>query len=259
MYFVTRIIFVLLFPCSALAAIYSPILDQTKPGSITIIGETHKKVESVELFQNLAIDVIKRYQCVVIGLEIASDQQTILDAVMQGSASVKEITLWPPIDHPPYRHMLENFAEAKRQGQCIKLIAIDSGVGNDVERDQWMALKLAEQAGDKPVLALLGALHTIQKITWIPAKDGHPPLVAQLLLAKGYQVKSYPQRWLEPKSCTDGQHRVARFYRADHPKALTILNESLLSLIRTKPSTTADSVVNGVIAWECDNLLHAQY
>lgn len=60
-----------LLPLSAWAAPYDPILEQIKPGTITIIGETHKKVESVELFQNLALDVIKHYQCVVIGLEIA--------------------------------------------------------------------------------------------------------------------------------------------------------------------------------------------
>lgn len=53
------------------------------------------------MFQNLALDVVRRYQCVIIGLEIASDQQTILDAVMQGRAPANEIALWPPLDHPP--------------------------------------------------------------------------------------------------------------------------------------------------------------
>ena len=96
-------IILLLLPITSLAAIYDPILEQIKPGTITIIGETHKKTESVELFQSLVLDVIKHYQCVVIGLEIASDQQTVLDAVMQGRASVNEIVLWPPLDHPAYR------------------------------------------------------------------------------------------------------------------------------------------------------------
>ena len=64
--------FLTLLPLSAWAASYDPILEQIKPGTITITGETHKKVESVELFQNLALDVIKHYQCVVIGLEISN-------------------------------------------------------------------------------------------------------------------------------------------------------------------------------------------
>ena len=53
----TQFIFALLLPITSLAAIYDPILEQTKPGTITIIGETHKKTESVELFQSLALDV----------------------------------------------------------------------------------------------------------------------------------------------------------------------------------------------------------
>ena len=154
----TRFIFALLPPVTSLAAIYDPILEQTKPGTITIIGETHKKPESVELFQNLALDVIRHYQCIVIGLEIGSDQQTILEAVMQGRASVKEIALWPPLDHPPYRRMIETFAELKQRGQCINVVGTDSGVNNDTDRDQWMALRLVEQGRDAPILVLLGAL-----------------------------------------------------------------------------------------------------
>ena len=109
-------------PISLITAVYEPIREQIKPGTITIIGETHKKPESVELFQSLVLDVIRDHHCIVIGLEIASDQQMILDAVMQGRASVNEISLWTPIDHPPYRRMIENLAEFKRQSQCIKYV-----------------------------------------------------------------------------------------------------------------------------------------
>ena len=72
-------------PISSIAAVYNPILKQIKPDTITFIGESHKKPESVELFQNLVLDVIKAHHCVVVGLEIASDQQTTLDAVMQAN------------------------------------------------------------------------------------------------------------------------------------------------------------------------------
>lgn len=134
-YCALRVIFALLLPITTLAASYAPIIEQIKPDTITIIGETHKKAESIELFKNLVLDTIKNYQCVVIGLEIASDQQTILDAVMQGRASVNEIVLWPPLDHSLYRHMIESFAGLKRQGQCIKVVAIDSGLANNIDRD----------------------------------------------------------------------------------------------------------------------------
>ena len=101
-YCALRVIFALLLPITSLAASYAPIIEQIKQDTITIIGESNKKTESIELFKSLVLDTIKNYQCVVIGLEIASDQQTILDAVMQGRASVNEIALWTPLDHPPF-------------------------------------------------------------------------------------------------------------------------------------------------------------
>ena len=74
-----------MLPVPLLSTAYDQILTKIKPGTITVIGESHKKTESVELFKSLASAAVKQYQCVVIGLEIASDQQTILDAVILGS------------------------------------------------------------------------------------------------------------------------------------------------------------------------------
>jgi hypothetical protein len=249
--FLKQLIFVLLFPVTSLAAIYDPILEQIKPGTITIIGESHKKAESIEFFQSLALAAVKQYQCVVIGLEIASDQQTILDAVMQGRASVNEIALWPPLDHPPYRNMIASFAGLKRQGQCIKLIAIDSGVANNIDRDLWMALSLAEQAGDVPVLVLLGALHTLKSFDW-NNRTGRPS-VAEILAARGFRLKSFPQRWI-PDNCVGNDLRTSKFVSAKSPQALTLLNESMMSLINAKPHKSASGVVDGFVVWECDKL-----
>lgn len=251
MYLLKRIIFVLLFPVSSLAAIYNPILEQIKPGTITIIGETHKKAESIELFKSLVLDAIKNHQCVVIGLEIASDQQKILDAVEQGRASVNEIALWPPLDHQPYRSMIESFAEIKRHGQCIKVVAIDSGMDNNIDRDLWMALSLAEQAGDAPVLVLLGALHTLKQVNW----NNHAgrPSVAEILVTRGFRVKSFPQRWI-PDNCAGNELRRSVFVGDKSPRALTLLNESMMSLINAKPHKSALGVVDGLVVWECDKL-----
>jgi hypothetical protein len=56
-------IILLLLPITSQTAIYDPILEQIKPGTITIIGETHKKTESVEFFKSLVLDAIKNHQC----------------------------------------------------------------------------------------------------------------------------------------------------------------------------------------------------
>jgi hypothetical protein len=239
----------LLLPTLSAAAVYGPILERVKPGTITIIGENHKRVESVELFQSLALDVVRHHQCVVIGLEIASDQQAILNAVMQDRAPAGAIALWPAIDYPPYRRMIEAFAELKRQGQCIKVIAIDSGTDNVVDRDLWMALSLAEQPENAPILALLGALHTLKRVDWKNAYGR--PSVAEILTSKGFSVNSYPQRWF-PDKCAG--NRIGSFVSDESPQALAMLNSSLMSLINAKRHRSVSGVVDGFVAWECDNL-----
>ncbi len=230
------------------AAIYDPILDQIKPDTITLIGETHKKVESVELFQSLVLAVTEDSHCVVIGLEIASDQQANLDAIIEGRAAVEKIALWPQVDHLSYRRMLGKFAELKQQGQCLKMVAIDAGMDNVIDRDLWMALSLAGQVGDAPVLVLLGALHTLKRVNW--KNTSSRPSVAELLIARGFSVKSYPQRWL-PEQCRAGATRTSSFVGVNSPRALNLLNNSLLSLLNAKSSKTATGVVDGFVVWEC--------
>ena len=56
-----------------------------------------------------------------------------------------------------------------------------------------MAIKLAEQVGQAPVLALLGSLHTLKKADWNPAMIKKEPYVAEILAVQGHNVKSYPQ------------------------------------------------------------------
>ena len=111
-----------------------------------------------------------------------------------------------------------------------------------------MALSLAEQAGDAPVLVLLGALHTLKRINWT-VRTGRPS-VAEILTAKGFSVKSYPQRWI-PDNCAGNENRRSRFVYPDSPEALTILNESMMSLINAKPHKSALGVVDGFVVWEC--------
>jgi len=234
-------------PISSIAAVYDPIREKIKPDTITFIGESHKKPESVELFQNLVLDVVKVHHCVVIGLEIASDQQATLDAVMQGKSSVNKVQLWPPLDHMDYRRMIENFADFKRKDQCINVIAIDSGMDNDVDRDQWMASRLEEQVGHQPILVLLGAMHTLKSVNWTVSTG--KPSVAELLSNKGFKINSFPQRWI-PDKCK-AQKRTSRFVSVDSPQALTILNESLISLINATPPKSVAAVVDGFLVWEC--------
>jgi uncharacterized iron-regulated protein len=191
MYLLKCIIVVLIFSPLVSAAGYDPILKQIQPGVITILGETHKKTESLEIFQNLALGILRRYHCVVVGLEIASDQQAMLDSVLMDKASADILMLWAPVNHPAYRRMLNSLGALKRQGHCIKVVALDSGLSNTVDRDLWMATQLRPMVGSSPVLVLLGSLHTLRKVDWT-VKSGRPS-VAEILVNQGIKVKTFPQ------------------------------------------------------------------
>lgn len=222
----------------------STIQGNIKPGNIVIIGENHQRPESPQLFKQLVDAAISKHGCLSIGLEIDSDQQTVIDEVVKGRAKVSEIEIAVPIDHPDMRELIEHLAELKQRLPCVRVEAIDA----DHDRDENMANRLADFPIDKPILVLLGGLHTLKKVDWTVASG--EPAVAEILTKRGYNVKSYPRRWL-PEKCESGQVRVSRYVSADAQEALPILNDTLISLLNAKPHRTADNVIDGLIVWKC--------
>lgn len=237
-----HIIFLLL-PAAVKAGIYDPIIEQIRPGNIVIIGESHQKPESPQFFKQLVDAAVAQYQCLSIGLEIEHDQQAIIDEVMAGRAQVSKIKIPVVIDHDGIRWLIEQLADIKRQSPCLRVEAIDA----DHDRDENMADRLADFPTDKPILALLGGLHTLKKVVWT-VKSGEPA-VAEILAKRGFRVKSYPQRWLPDKCETS---KVSRYVSADDREALSILNESLMSLINAKPHRSTGGVIDGFVVWECN-------
>lgn len=222
----------------------STIQGNIKPGNIVIIGESHQRPESPILFKRLVDETIKQYSCLTVGLEIDHDQQTVIDKVVKGRAKVSEIEIAAPIDHPDMRELIDKLAVLRRRSPCVRVEAIDA----DHDRDENMANRLADFPTDKPILVLLGGLHTLKKVDWTVASG--EPAVAEILTKRGYNVKSYPQRWL-PEKCESGQVRVSRYVSADAQEALPILNDTLISLLNAKPHRTADNVIDGLIVWTC--------
>ncbi|OAI21244.1 hypothetical protein [Methylomonas koyamae] len=199
---------------------FTDIEQNIKPGTIVIIGETHQEPESPRFFKRLVDSTIAKYQCLSIGLEIERSQQTTIDDVMAGRAPVSKIRIPFAVDHDGMRRMIEQFAELKRQSPCLKVEAIDA----DQDRDENMANRLADFPSDQPILVLLGGLHALKKVNWIVTSG--KPAVAEILVHRGFQVKSYPQRWL-PETCPGDQGRTSRFIGATEPEALPILNRTL--------------------------------
>jgi hypothetical protein len=239
----------LLIAFSANAAVPDPILEGMLPGTITFIGESHKHAESPKLVRDLVSAHVKQGHCLIVALEIADDEQPAIDRVLAG-ASASTIDIPVSIDHLAMRKLIEHLAVLTTQSACLSVVAIDAGPNNPGDRDEWMAERLADLVGDRPILVLIGALHTLQKVNWL-SKSGKPS-VAEKLATKGFQVRSFPQRWLSEK-CNKEEHRHQRFVNADSKEALTILNESLMSLINARPHQSARGVVDGFVIWECDN------
>ena len=101
-------IILLLFPVLSVAGNITPILNSIKPNSITIIGETHQRPESIKLFQSLIKGYLKNNKCLIIALEIKSNQQPILDQIKQGRATAAVLEIAPMIDHPAFRRMIDD-------------------------------------------------------------------------------------------------------------------------------------------------------
>lgn len=225
---------------------YNRILAGMTPNSITIIGETHKRPEAIEYFHSLVTSYLQQNKCLTIALEIASSQQFLLNEIMQGKATVTDIEIAPAIDHLPFRTLINDLAEMRNHNNCLKLIAVDAGLELKTNRDEWMAIKLAEQAGQAPILALLGSLHTLKKVDWNPTMTKKEPYVAEILTSQGHTVKSYPQIW-QDRTCKS----ITRLISADEPDASKLLNADLFALLNASKPETVTDIVDGIVLWEC--------
>ncbi|OAI18312.1 hypothetical protein A1507_09720 [Methylomonas koyamae] len=226
------------------------ILKAILPGTITLIGETHQRVESIQFIRHLLTAAAERHQCLTLALEIDDSEQPNIDQVIRGVVPVTAIKIPWVIDHAAFRKLISELKEPANQSPCLQLVAIDTGIDTEYDRDEWMAKRLSELPNDKPILALLGGLHTLKRVNWT-IKTGKPS-VAEILDRKGYRVKSFPQRWL-PEKCNTDQPRLSRFVSAESAEALKILNGTLMALINASAHKSAIGVIDGFVIWECQH------
>ncbi|MEY3123265.1 MAG: hypothetical protein RI993_2090 [Pseudomonadota bacterium] len=220
------------------------IIKGIEPNSITIIGEHHKRPESIQFFQSVISKYLQQDKCLVVALEIASNQQMILDEIVEGKSTVSDIKISSIIDHTAFRVMINDLAKMAKVNDCLKLIAIDAGMEIDVRRDEWMTKILAEQVSQVPILALLGNMHSLRKVDWNFKKTA--PYVAEILASLNHTIRTYPQIWVD-KTCGN----QSEFIRSDRKKAVEIINNNLTSLLNAYEYKTVSDVVDGIILWKC--------
>jgi hypothetical protein len=227
-------------------SIYGRVMQVITPDTITIVGETHQRAESVDLFQSLIDDYLQQNKCLIVALEIASNQQSIIDDAVRGKVAVSAIEIAPIIDHPPFRALIDNLVRMRSNGACLELAAIDAGIEKKTGRDEWMAAELAELVSQDPVLALLGNLHALKKIDWDMAMTSGSPYVAEILISQGYRINSFAQIWMDG-NC-DSHNRLIS---ADEPEATKLINSRLVALLNAFETKKASDTVDGIILWEC--------
>ncbi len=220
------------------------IIKGMEPGSITIIGEYHKRPESIQFFQSLISKYLQQDKCLVVALEIASSQQVILDGIVEGKSTVSDVEISSTIDHLDFRAMINDLVEVARRNDCLKIIAIDAGTDIGIRRDEWMAKILAEQASQAPILALLGNLHSLKKVEWNFEKTA--PYVAEILASLNHKISTYPQIWVD-KTCSNQSELIS----SDRKKAVEIINNNFISLLNAYEYKTVNDVVDGIILWKC--------
>lgn len=228
------------------ANIYKQVLEGMTSNSITIIGETHKRAESIQFFRALINDFVQQNKCLIIALEIASSQQLMIDQIKQGKGGVADIEIAPMIDHQPFRTLIDELIGIRSSGNCLELIAIDAGFEIGARRDEWMAGKLAEQVNQTPLLVLLGSLHTLKKVDWNLDTTKESPYVAELMASRGHKIRTFPQIWTD-RDC----NTRSRLIPADKPEATKLLNSKLIALLNAVEKKNASEAIDGIILWEC--------
>jgi hypothetical protein len=137
---------------------------------IVFMGTTHRQPPILELMVRLA-PLIKNAGVTHLALEIASDQQNLLDRFLDTGQGLELIRLHDAIDCPAYRRLLRVL---QRLGtlQRPRVIAIDlpeTLFSGALSRDEYMAMTLATVLQSQPkakILAMLGSLHVLRKLPW---------------------------------------------------------------------------------------------
>jgi len=237
----------LLFSSLSVAGEEPEIIRGITENTITIIGEQHGHPESIKFFQSLIKGYLKKDSCLTVALEIANNQQPIIEKIMQGRAVASDIEISSVIDHAALRNMIDSLAKLKRNGACLNLIAIDSLKGN---RDKFMAAQLIKNVGATPILALLGGLHSLKKVNWdLSMTKGHS-YVAEILNKHSINVRSYQQIWIDSE-CDNPKKLAYSFVDSKSNEAAKLINEHFISMMNAYEFNSAIDVADGVIVWEC--------
>ncbi len=170
------------------AKFYEPgsfLISKLRDHDIVLLGANHSRNSSLEIVCDI-LPPVSRLGVRFVGLEIASDQQSALDAYIRQGTGLHDIEISPIIACPEYRNFLECIRSAD-----LRPVALDlprSMWPTSWRRDEWMAEKIAgvlrEHPGGK-MLVVVGNLHTLKSVRWTDPEN-------QNMFIPGYLCRTDP-------------------------------------------------------------------
>ncbi len=232
------------------AALSSSIPELLRDKDVIIVGETHRRPESAEFVTNTVAEYLQGGSCLIVGLEIPSHQQPILDRALKGKWIPARFSIWSIplssfIDHPGYRKMLASFRNEIWKGKCLRVRAIDKPHTVPVSRDEWMEKQILEVMNGTPILVLVGNFHAMKEVKWNSAPLAGESL-GKRLVDRGIKVASMLQYW-EEKEC---YFRSKKIVDAEKPESAEYFKQ-ITDAIHAEIPDNISEVADGVIVWQC--------
>lgn len=164
------------------------VLEKLRTHALVFMGTTHKQPAILSLVTGL-LPRLRAGGVTHLALEIASDQQMDIDRFLGTRAGLAQLALHGAIDCPEYRQLLAVLAalpDDLRPG--VRAVDLPPArYGDGVDRDQWMAERLLDIVQSRPdakVLAVMGSLHVLRKLQWLPRIANGPLSIQARLRAR---------------------------------------------------------------------------
>ena len=224
----------------------SLIESYLKKSPVVIIGDTGFDLDSTVFVKNIIDEYVRTNGCLIVALEITSDQQELLDNVIAGKASFSDIKLNQYLDNKSYKVLLEGLAKLISDGKCLKVVAVDKPESSPLERDAWMSKKVLSLVGTEPVIVLAGNLQAIKKVKWIN-EENKTVYLAERLRNKGIRVSTLFQYW----TAGECDRMFSKIILAQGPKAKHYIGD-VLNTMGAAPPNNPTEVTDSIIIWSCE-------
>jgi hypothetical protein len=161
------------------------ILEKLRSHQIVLMGTIHQQPQILELAAQV-LPQIAAAGVTHLAVEVSRDQQGNIDRFIQHGTGLMEIGLHPSIDCTQYRRLF-TIVRNLPPDQRPHIVAIDlppSQYSGPVGRDAYMADALSDMfqsRTDGKVLVILGGLHVLKKLDWLPRITDRQPSIRSLL------------------------------------------------------------------------------